>query len=77
MLAAPPPTSAPVIMEPGTPQVPPAAVEPPDPLDALRSLSPPLAPSDAQGGEQGKKKFAGTEVNTKSIIGSAGSRNEK
>ena len=30
-----------------------------------------------EGGEQGGKKFAGTEVNVKSPIGSAGTRNEK
>jgi len=33
--------------------------------------------SGNDGGEQGGKKFAGKETNTKSIIGSAGSRNEK
>ena len=41
----------PIAATPVAPQVPPVAVEPPDPLDALRSLTPPLTPSDAQGGE--------------------------
>ena len=36
-----------------------------------------LESNSGQGGEQGKKKFAGTETNTKSIIGSTGSRTEK
>ena len=36
-----------------------------------------LESNSKQGGEQGKKKFAGTETNTKSIIGSAGSRVDK
>jgi hypothetical protein len=36
-----------------------------------------LDSNSGQGGEQGKKKFAGTEVNVKSPIGSAGTRNEK
>jgi len=36
-----------------------------------------LESNSGNGGEQGNEKFAGTENNTKSIIGSAGSRNEK